>query len=161
MCLNADFYAPALCTHPSLHLLPLQFLDTEVLVLNEFLGAYPNYITGVSTCPFFTFRRYQFISGQHYNLAAGIVSPPTDPTTPPPVNTVYPFPTDAACTTAQPPELKPCPAMVRACDCSHSCAVVACVCCLFASICTHTNTPAPAAYLYMYLLLLHMHTAEC
>lgn len=34
-----------------------QVLDVEVVVLNEFLGAYPAYVTGVSTCPFFSFKR--------------------------------------------------------------------------------------------------------
>lgn len=51
------------CTIPLV--LP-QVLDVEIVMLNEFLGAYPNYITGVSTCPFFSFKRYQFNKDQHY-----------------------------------------------------------------------------------------------
>jgi hypothetical protein len=34
-----------------------QVLDVEVVMLNEFLGAYPAYVTGVSTCPFNSYKR--------------------------------------------------------------------------------------------------------
>lgn len=53
--------AQAACMHRRQILLVLlvcsQVLDLEVVVLNEFLGAYPAYVTGVSTCPFFSFKR--------------------------------------------------------------------------------------------------------
>ena len=81
----------------------LQVLDVEVVMLNEFLGAYPNYVTGVSTCPFFAFKRYQFNKDQHYSFAG---------TTPQQPAATYPYPTEAGCTTPQPPQQLPCPAMV-------------------------------------------------
>ena len=90
--------------------LPPQFLDVELVLLNEFLGAYPNYITGKSTCPFFSFKRYQFNNNQHYSFATAGANAP-QPTTPP-AQPSYPYPTDAACTTPQPPQQLPCPAMV-------------------------------------------------
>lgn len=88
----------------------LQVLDVEVVLLNEFLGAYPAYITGKSTCPFFSYKRYQFNNNQHYSFATGAGSTGAGGAASAPQ--VYPFPTDAACTTPQPPQQLPCPAMV-------------------------------------------------
>lgn len=91
----------------SIYVPVLQVLDVEVQLLDEFLGQYPNYFTGVSTCPLVAFRRYQLARGQHYSYSgagstgAGAL-----------VARNYSFPTDPACTTPQPPAQQPCPAMV-------------------------------------------------
>lgn len=68
--------------------------------------------------------RYQFVKDQHYSFAGAVpvVTPPAQ---------VYPYPTDAACTTPQPPQQLPCPAMVRGLD--SSCTLFACVCLLAAT----------------------------
>lgn len=99
-------------------LVHMQSLDVEMVLLNEFLGAYPNYVTGVSTCPFFTFKRYQFVKDQHYSFAgnASNTGGNTGGSTAPVLGS-YPMPTDPQCMTPQAPGMGqdlelPCPRMV-------------------------------------------------
>jgi hypothetical protein len=99
-------------------LFSMQVLDVEVVMLNEFLGAYPAYATGVSTCPFFSFKRYQLNKDQHYsfvdtaNTGGGETENQQPGPVTPPAQGAYPYPTDAACIKPQPPQQLPCPAMV-------------------------------------------------
>lgn len=78
-------------------------------LLSFSVGVFPNFVTGISTCPFFSFKRYQLDNNQHYSydISTGSIGRRL-------TGAAYPFPTDAPCSTAQPPKQLPCPAMVRA-----------------------------------------------